>query len=135
MEYSISVHNEKRYVEVNVRGQASVGSFQLFIGELLASPYVDLRYDLLVEITELDPGSLGSDDVRNIVGFLERHKEQLKPKKHAIIAESPVSFGFARMYQILAEDFLPMSVRVFGARDQALKWLRDEKEKPLTIPE
>jgi hypothetical protein len=130
MEYRISVNHEERFMEVKTRGPASIEGFQSLDSELLAPSCLDLRYNLLIEMSELDTTLLGTNDIRNLVAFLEMHKEKLPPTQHAIVAASPLAFGFARMYQILAEGALPMSIQVFALRDKALEWLRDTAEKP-----
>ncbi|MDD2337582.1 MAG: STAS/SEC14 domain-containing protein [Geobacteraceae bacterium] len=126
MEYTISINHEERYLEVNARGAASTSGFRSFIEDLLEPAYADLNYNLLVEFSLLDTSSLGSGDIRNIVAFLEMRKEKLRPRKNAFVAASTITFGFARMYQILSEDVLPMSIQVFTSREQALEWLRDD---------
>ncbi|MDD2319956.1 MAG: hypothetical protein PHO83_07900 [Geobacteraceae bacterium] len=125
MEYRISVNHEERFMEVKTQGTAATEGFLSFISELLAPSYLDLQYNLLIEMSELDTSSLKSNDIRNIVGFLELHKEKLSPTRHAIVAATPLAFGFARMYQILADGALPMSIQVFALRDKAREWLRD----------
>ncbi|HOP41714.1 MAG TPA: hypothetical protein PLI53_11785 [Geobacteraceae bacterium] len=128
MEYRIDINNEKRYVEVTTQGVASSEGFISFISELLKPSYMALGYNLLVEISELDTRYLVSADVGDIVDFLERHRADLPQKKHAIVAATPLAFGFARMYQIMAEDYTPMTTRVFGFREQAENWLLGEDE-------
>ncbi len=130
MEYRISVNHEERFMEVKTQGPASIEGFLSFVSELLAPSYLDLHYNLLIEMSELDTTPLGSNDIRNIVAFLEMHMEKLHPTQHAIVAASPLAFGFARMYQILTEGSLPMSIQVFALRDKALEWLRGAAEKP-----
>jgi hypothetical protein len=126
MEYTISINHDERYVEVNARGVASTGGFRSFVEDLLEPAYYDLNYNLLVEFSSLDTSPLESGDIRNIVSFLEMRKEKLRPKKHALVAASTITFGFARMYQILSEGVLPISIQVFSSREQALGWLRDD---------
>jgi len=126
MEYTISINHDERYVEVNARGAASTSGFRSFVEDLLEPAYLDLNYNLLVEFSSLDTSPLGSSDIRNVVAFLEMRKEKLRHKKNALVASSTLTFGFARMYQILSEGVLPMSIRVFSSREQALEWLRDD---------
>lgn len=126
MEYTISVNHDEHYLEVNARGAASTSGFRSFVEDLLEPAYYDLNYNLLVEFSSLDTSPLGSGDIRNIVAFLEMRKDKLRPMKNAFVATSTITFGFARMYQILSEGVLPMSIQVFSNREQALKWLRDD---------
>lgn len=126
MEYTISINHDERYVEVNARGAASTSGFRSFVEDLLEPAYYDLNYNLLVEFSSLDTSPLESGDIRNIVAFLEMRKAKLRPKKHALVATSTITFGFARMYQILSEGVLPISIQVFSSREQALEWLRDD---------
>jgi hypothetical protein len=124
MEYRISINHDDCYIEVTANGAASIKGFLSFVSELLEPSYLDLNYNLLVELSLLDTSPLGTDDIRNIVAFLEMQKEKLRPRKNALVATSSLAFGFARMYQILSEGVLPMSVQVFARREQALEWLR-----------
>jgi hypothetical protein len=130
MEYTININHDERYLEVNAQGAASTNGFRSFIDVLLEPAYYDLNYNLLVEFSSLDTSPLGSGDIRNIVAFLEMKKEKLRPKKNAFVATSAITFGFARMYQILSEGVLPMSIQVFSSREQALEWLRDDVMPP-----
>jgi hypothetical protein len=133
MEYRISVNHEERIMEVKTQGSASIEGFLSFVNELLAPSYLDLRYNLLIEMSELDTTPLGTKDIRNLVAFLEMHMEKLAPTRHALVAASPLAFGFARMYQILAEGSLPMSIQVFAVREKALEWLRDTAENSSAV--
>lgn len=128
MEYSIRIDDEKKFVEVSTQGVASSAGFISFISELLKPSCMALAYNLLVEISELDTSSLVSGDVRDIVDFLEQHRDDLSHKKHAIVAATPLAFGFARMYQIMSEDSTPMTTKVFAFRQQAENWLLGDEE-------
>jgi hypothetical protein len=124
MEYTITIRHDERYVEVNTRGQASNRGFLAFVTELLEPDMVRLNYNLLVDFSSLDTSSLGANDIRTIVAFLEMRKEILRPKKNALVAASSLTFGFARMYQILSEGVLPMNIQVFSCREKAQEWLQ-----------
>ncbi|MGA7828205.1 MAG: hypothetical protein WCA04_11120 [Geobacteraceae bacterium] len=125
MEYRIGIHHDGGYIEVSAQGRASNQGFLAFINELLEPDMMKLNYNLLVDFSLLDTSALGSDDIRTIVSFLELRKDTLRPKKNALVATSSVTFGFARMYQLLSEGVLPMNIQVFNSREQALEWLQD----------
>lgn len=126
MHYTICVHHHERYVEVSASGPASTQGFLAFVTELLEPAISDLNYDLLVNFSSLDTSTLGSENIRSVVAFLEMRKERLRPRKNALVATSALTFGFARMYQILAEGILPMKIQVFSSSDQAVQWLRED---------
>jgi hypothetical protein len=83
--------------------------------------------DRLTDVSGVEISELTGDDVRE---FARRRREARYPNpfRNAIVAPQPVQFGYARMFQTLA-DHPDITTQVFSDEASALAWLR---EKPVT---
>jgi hypothetical protein len=127
VEYRIQLDNNRGYLWVSTSGQATSKLLKELITELLRPPYVDLSYDVLFDISSLDMSPLSSNDIREIRDMIVAEKENIMPVKHAIVASSAITFGMARMFQLISEDALPMNMRVYRHVGEALAWLNSDR--------
>ena len=65
-------------------------------------------------------------ELRQVIDFIEQRLPGTAPKRLAILTSKPSTFGVARQFGTLAES-VPVLVRVFTNRDEALTWLRQEQ--------
>jgi hypothetical protein len=74
---------------------------------------------------QLDVSTLSAADVRALAETVVRLDEQLGTSRVAIVVPNPVTFGYARMYELLAEPARVQS-RVFYSRSDAIAWLKSQ---------
>jgi hypothetical protein len=103
MEYTISADHEARCIMVVAKGPATLPGIRSYVEELTSAPFAALSYGVLTDLSTVDARSLTAADIKQI---------------------SALSFGYARMFQLLAEDKVPLNTRVFHDRQKAMEWLK-----------
>jgi hypothetical protein len=68
-------------------------------------------------------------ELRQVVGFIERHAASIGRTKLAVVAGRPLQFGVARQFQALTESS-PLQVQVFTTEAKALAWLHEATGDP-----
>jgi hypothetical protein len=91
-----------------------------------------------------DPGYAGCEDalcdfsattstptmaeLREIIALMPRSGRETGPRKLAVIAPKPITFGVAREFRAFVEQAaVPIEVRVFADADVAWSWLRPDR--------
>jgi hypothetical protein len=123
LEYSIETDHNRKLLIISALGNADIETFKAMIIELLGPPYVDYHYNLLMDISAVNIDPFSESDIREINDLLASEKSKLVPIKQAIVAGSTMSFGMARMFQIISEDALPLNTQVFKYIKEAVSWL------------
>ncbi len=78
-------------------------------------------------------GSLSSDDIRSAVDFVSRKIPRGRRFKWAIVAQTNIAYGLARMFEILADaQNLNMEIQVFRDPHEAKVWLGIKKERSVS---
>lgn len=78
--------------------------------------------DRLTDLTALERIDVGFEEVFAIA--LKRAQRVIRaPVRSALVANKPVQFGFARMFQML-NDNPRIQIRIFDSREEAEQWLR-----------
>ena len=93
------------------------------------NPNFELGFDELVDLTGLDSLKLtfdGIDQVQNLV--CEKRTDSTTDFKTAIVYETGVQFGFARMYKLYNPDKSCEDVMVFKTKPEALRWLNRDPD-------
>ena len=129
MPIAMLVDRRRRLATFTLTGAVSLeevrAALQSFYGGTEIPPNV------LWDCRNSDPADLSADEVRRIVEQLGRHEDRFSARqggKTAVVVPSDLSFGLARMAQILAESSkepLPFEVRVFRDMEDAERWLAE----------
>jgi hypothetical protein len=84
-----------------------------------------LLIDRITDLTALDRIDVGFEEVYAIA---QRRAERrvTAPIKSALVANRPVQFGFARMFQML-NDNPRIQIRIFGSLEEARQWLHSSR--------
>jgi hypothetical protein len=84
-----------------------------------------LLIDRITDLTALDRIDVGFEEVFAIA---QRRAERrvTAPIKSALVANRPVQFGFARMFQML-NDNPRIQIRIFGSLEEARQWLHSSR--------
>ena len=84
-----------------------------------------LLRDRLTDLTALDRIDVGFEEVFALAR--ERADRRVAaPIRSALVANRPVQFGFARMFQIL-NDNPRIQIRIFDNREEAQRWLHSSR--------
>jgi hypothetical protein len=81
--------------------------------------------DRLTDLTALDHINVGFEEVFALA--VKRGERKVPaPIRSALVANRPVQFGFARMFQML-NDNPRIQIRIFGNREEAQRWLHSSR--------
>jgi hypothetical protein len=122
VEYTIEFGGEPQDVTIRTSGQADAAGLIGFVTDLVA----DRRYypgmAILVDHSALDATTLSAADVRALADAVLKLDDEIGASTVAIVVPNPLTYGFARMYELQAEAAQVRS-RVFYALTDALAWL------------
>lgn len=125
MTHSITMPEGRGLIHGSLRGTASLEGIFGYITDLLKPPCVDVDYPVLSDLRDLDMRFVSADDVRKLVEHVALNRLSIAPIRHAILVSQPVSFGLARMYELLAQETDPQQIGVFYDADKAHAWLAE----------
>jgi hypothetical protein len=81
--------------------------------------------DRLTDLTALDRIDVGFEEVFALA--VKRGERKVSaPIRSALVANRPVQFGFARMFQML-NDNPRIQIRIFGNLEEAQRWLHSSR--------
>ena len=81
--------------------------------------------DWITDLTPLDRIDVGFEEVF-AVAQRRAERKVAAPIKSALVANRPVQFGFARMFQML-NDNPRIQIRIFGNLEEAQQWLHSSR--------
>jgi len=92
---------------------------------LLADPRFRPSMKLLSDMRGIERVQVTAGGIRRLVHEESSHSADLAARRLAIVTDSPVAYGMARMYQMLAEN-VGGAIQVFRRIEDATAWLRSE---------
>jgi hypothetical protein len=127
VEYTIEFGGAPQDVTITTSGSASVDGMIGYIANLVASPRYTPGMSILVDHRSLDARPLTAADIKAFALAVVKRDEQIGPSRIAIVVANPLMFGFARMYELHAEESQVRS-KVFYSHSDALSWLESGAE-------
>ena len=97
-------------------GGTSISEWREVILKMRGDPDYSIEQDVLIDVSRVDE-HFSRQDIEQMVSI------NYPPVLYAIIAPQEVSFGIARMFDMLSEVRAKTSVKVFRRWESALKWL------------
>jgi len=98
-------------------------------GALLEMPDYDYGADDLVDFRTVTRMDVTSEGLRRLMALFAEADELGNRARLAIIAPRDVTYGVARMYQLMRGDDVPEEIAVFRDYDEGVRWL-DRKDAP-----
>ena len=126
MQYSIEFGGTPQDVTITTSGLADADGLIGFVRDLVASPRFRPGMFILVDHMSIDASRLTGADVRAQASVVVTLAQRLGPSKVAIVVPTPLTFGYARMYEHHAAES-QVDSRVFYSRRDALAWLESER--------
>jgi hypothetical protein len=123
--HSIQLLEKEQVILATLYGQASKEGLSNFVADMLKPPYVGTKLPVLSDLRGLDARELHGEDIRSIVELVGNHREQLAPVRHAFVVGDATTYGFARMYELMAEGPDPQDFNVFYDYHEARAWLEE----------
>jgi hypothetical protein len=122
VEYTIEFGGEPQDVTIRTSGRADAAGLIGFVRDLVADRRYQPGMTILVDHRALDASTLTAADVRALADAVLQLDDRIGASKVAIVVPNPLTYGFARMYELQAEAAQVRS-RVFYGLDDALTWL------------
>ena len=122
MEHAIEFGGAPQDVTIRTSGPATAAGLIAFVTELVADPRFRPGMAVLVDHSDLDARPLTGADIRAMADVVIKLDDRIGTSRVAILVPNPLTFGYARMYELHAAE-TQLHSRVFYSRDDALKWL------------
>jgi hypothetical protein len=129
MEHTIVFGGAPHDVTITTSGPASRQGLIGFVRDLVDDARFRPGMSILVDHLALDGTTIMASDVRALAAEVLRLDERLGATKVAIVVPTPLTFGYARMYELHAADAQVRS-RVFYVRADAVTWLGTYDDPP-----
>jgi hypothetical protein len=123
LRHTIEINHADGIVVAKLEGEATGDALHTFAAALLQPPFVDAELPVLTDMREISVKQLRGEDIKGLVQLVANHRHIMRPVRHAMVVSQPAVFGFARMYELLAEDADPQEINVFYDYDEAVGWL------------
>jgi hypothetical protein len=122
VEYAIDFGGAPQDVTIRTSGLATADGLIGFVSDLVGDAQFRPGMSILVDHTQLDARPLTGADIRAMAEAVIRLDERIGTSRVAILVPNPLTFGYARMYELHAAE-TQLHSRVFYSRDEALNWL------------
>ena len=127
MEYTIEFGGTPQDVTITSSGLADAEGLVGLVRDLVSDPRFRPGMLMLEDVTALDVSKLKSADLRAQADTVIELSELIGPSKLAMIVPSPVTFGFARMWEFFVDSRTAIESRVFYSRADGLEWLESKR--------
>jgi hypothetical protein len=119
----VRIDKEYRLVMSTASGIFTLADGLAHQGTLLQDPDFDPTFSQLMDLTNVAKLQIGIDEVRR----LAQRSIFSCDARRAILVNSDLAFGFARMFVIFREALGEKGIRVFTDLDEALCWVLARK--------
>jgi hypothetical protein len=115
------IRDEGKYYSARLFGILDRADLNAVMNEVERLEDAGLVTDRITDLTALDRIDVGFEEV---FALAQRRAERkvITPIRSALVANRPVQFGFARMFQML-NDNPRIQIRIFGTLEEAQQWL------------
>jgi hypothetical protein len=125
MERIIEPTGEPQFLRITLRGHLSEQGVKDVVGEVMQNPVWWPGIGLLYDIRNVSVREMTLTDVRGISDFFREFRDQFGPSKVAVLVDSPIKYGLARQFILMAEPNGPPNLNVFKTENEAHQWLSD----------
>ena len=122
MRYELHFSDEGTELVIRLSGPARFEVVEAYLSELHGDPRMVTCQRVLVDCIELDPRSLGEDELQTLGEYQRRRSPG--QQKVALVMGQPLGFGLARQFGVFAEGPEQPDRRVFRDLESAWAWLR-----------
>lgn len=121
MPVSYRIDADLRRVIATVTGIVTIEEMLDALLAVTDDPTYEPGFDIYSDHREIEQ-SLGTGQVMQLAGHLERLAAKVAGARWAIVTTAPASYGMMRLFSVHAEQ-IPMSVSVFRETAEAEEWL------------
>ncbi len=120
MAITYRIDKTAKLIRARVFGEISFDDFRTTLREMLEDPDFDPSFGRLWDIREARL-ILSGDDVRGLAQVVRKF---VGGRRSAVVAQSDLAYGLARMYSALVEE-AGIDVQAFRDMDEAMTWLQE----------
>ncbi|MBI2797008.1 MAG: STAS/SEC14 domain-containing protein [Gemmatimonadetes bacterium] len=128
MPATLSIDHASRMVTIEIAGTLEIGEMLAAIDGVVRAIEGRGRYAVLTDHRALDT-PITPVQVSQVLAHLSAAGGSLVGARWAAVVSQPASYGMMRLLAARAED-LPMEVKAFWDRNEALAWLRGGPDAP-----
>ena len=123
MEFRLSFNKKAGYAEINSSGHIDIQGIVDTLGKLFSNENWSPGMSILADYTDSSTIDLNSELVSQISHLVKGQNEIMGEGKLAIIMSSDLDYGYARMFQLLTEDYIDKEVNIYRDRETAYEWI------------
>jgi hypothetical protein len=124
MPITYTIDKQRRFILRIISGAATSDEILASLAEVLKHPDYHPGMKSLTDLRAIQHYA-SPQEVRQIANFILGREEEVRGGKAAIVVSQDVSFGMARMLEMLTESS-QLSIRVFKNLKEAYEWLEIE---------
>ena len=117
--------DEGNYYYARLSGSLDRAELNALTQEVERLEDAGVMLDRITDLTSLERIDVGFEEVFAVAQRRADRKVTV-PIKSALVANRPVQFGFARMFQML-NDNPRIQIRIFGSLEEAQQWLHSSR--------
>ena len=123
MEFNIVIDTTDNYAKVITSGHIDVSGIAGTLDAIVSDVNWNPGMNLVVDYSDSSTIDLNSEKVSAISHLVKAQKERLGSGKMAIVMTSDLDYGYARMFQLLTEDYIDKEINVYRDSESAIKWI------------
>lgn len=127
MKFEISLAPGGNLMVIRTSGLATVEDLAASMRARVEDPRWRPDLDVLIDHSRLDTSSMDAQFVEDMIAAFEPYADAVGRGRIALVAPRSSTFGFARMFEVLAGGRLPRRYRSFRTLDEAEAWLGDDE--------
>jgi hypothetical protein len=128
MNWELVFGGDPQDVTVVTDGVADLDGFICFNSDLVNHPQWRPGMAVLVDHSQLDTSALTAREVDALAEHVSGLGDALGPAICSIVAPDAYTAGVT-VVSIKHVDESPVAIRAFASRDEAIEWLREQKDK------
>ena len=125
MPITFTVSTEENLIRTVAVGEIHLEDILQYVEAQMGHPDIGPGMNELVDMREAKL-ELSYKKMQQLVGGIEPFNEKVGEGRCALVSDKDVSFGFARMYEMMAEQ-TGVETRAFRDMETALQWLGIER--------
>ena len=127
VEYTIEFGGDPQDVTITTTGLADAEGLVALVRDLVDSPEFRPGMLILEDCLGIDVSQVKPSDFRQQADAVIKRDERIGPSKAAIIVPSPVTYGYARMWQSYVDSQAEIESKIFYTRAEGLEWLKSHR--------
>lgn len=126
MPINFNYDKDKDVLLITLEGEVSVKDVANLYGEIVTASEFPPDIRSIWDLRKLDFDSIDTNFIDRIFSVRKKYPERGNASA-AFIADSDLSFGVARMYEVLSSFELPQNIKTFRDYRTAEEWILKEK--------